>query len=127
MKRSAPLRSDPEKIREWQRRSKPINPRSTRKQSRADARREAIVVAYERDGFACQAQKVWRHECWGGLSPHEPHKRSAGSDDTDPDQILTVCWGVNTRIEDDPEWARSLGLSVHSWEDWRWSENWGVA
>lgn len=119
MKRSGPLqRKTPLQSRT---RVKPI---SAKKAGRKTARTKAVAIAARRDRYQCQAQHVWFHECWGGLSPHEPHKQSAGCDETDPDQILMVCWRVNCRIEDEPKWARGLGLSVHSWETWSHARDW---
>lgn len=104
-----------------------VNPISAKRRERIAKRRLTMAIVEERDGWRCQAQRVWRHDCSGPLVGHEPRKRSAGGDETDPDCVLLVCNYVNQLVEQEPNWARSLGLSVHSWEGWRWSENWGAA
>lgn len=102
----------------------PLRTMSAKRQATRAARRKAVADAADRDGHRCQAQLVWRHDCYGGLVGHEPHKRSAGGNELDADQILTVCSMVNSRIEDQPVWARDVGLSVHAWHDWSWTRDW---
>lgn len=103
-----------------------VKPISDKRRDRISARRITMEIVRERD-HCCQGQRVWSHECRGNLVGHEPHKRSAGGDETDVDQVLLVCEFINAFVEDEPEWALSVGLSVHAWETWSWSQDWGAA
>jgi hypothetical protein len=48
---------------------------------------------------------------------HERRKRSAGGSTIDPINLLSACNPCNGWVENEPDVARSIGVSVHPWED----------
>ena len=48
--------------------------------------------------------------CFGRLVGHEPLKRSHGADITDPEQVILLCEGHNSWVEDWPNARKLLGL-----------------
>ena len=48
--------------------------------------------------------------CWGPLVGHEPLKRSHGADPCDPSQVVLLCVGHNSWVEDYPVARKLLGL-----------------
>jgi len=101
-----------------------LRSQSTKRRNRSQERRDAVLTAMARDGYTCQALHVLDHPCTGELVGHEPHKRSQGGDPYEVDEILTVCQWVNDWVEREPAKARELGLSVHGWCEWSWTEHW---
>lgn len=75
----------------------------------------AVDLVLERDEHCKGLDLIPGHVCWGGLTGHEPLKRSAGGDPNNPDEVVAICWGLNSAIETDPEiaqLARQCGLTV---------------
>lgn len=116
MKRSR-LKSDPEKTREWQRRSRRKLPQQSAKRKAQNAvRRDVTEQVFERDGYVCRlASKPETGPCFGPLTPHHLKKKSAGGADSLANQV-TLCAQHNSWVEDWPVKARELGMVVRSWE-----------
>lgn len=79
----------------------------------------AVRVLRARDGGRCAAEGPW---CVGALTTqHRANRGAGGSGLRDGfENLLTLCWGCNTRLEADAEWAaygRLNGWKLRSWED----------
>lgn len=110
LRRSTPLRADPEKMREWQRARKALRPRSAKVE--ADLPRRAAVreAVFRRDGWTCRlATTTSAGPCFGPLTPHHVKKASAVGAYSE-ENIVTLCAGHNTWVEDFPLAATALGL-----------------
>lgn len=79
----------------------------------ADRDRRAAVRAavYRRDGGCVLAGTGLLGPCAGGPTPHHLLKASAGGA-YDIDNLICLCAGHNTAVEDHPTEARRLGLVV---------------
>jgi PAS domain-containing protein len=118
------LRSDPEKVRAWQVRSrsnlprtrlpagrKPIAARSPRKTERWRAIADASVQALVRDGYRCQAAGLAPGDCAGVLQPHHVAPRSTHPHlVVDVDCLVAVCERHHRFIDANPSRANVLGL-----------------
>jgi 5-methylcytosine-specific restriction endonuclease McrA len=126
------LRSDPEKVRAWQQRSrtnlartplvaarKAIPPRSPRKVERWKAVADASVAALVRDGYRCQAAGLLSGDCAGPLEAHHIVPRSTAPELRDVEaNIIALCsWTHHPWVGDHPAEARRLGLHGHAGDD----------
>lgn len=133
MKRSGRLRSDPEKVQAWQRRSRKALPaESSRRRGERQARAGVRERAPARAGWRCEAIGVdaylrsvagctprgWPAECSGGLEVHEVTRRSVrpGSH-LDDDQTMVLCSAHHRWVTENPLAAHDLGLARWSWEN----------
>lgn len=111
MKRSGRLQSDPEKLREWRRRSKGLRARSSKKA--AQQRRYRSLVA---DVPRCEAgpglAAVGVLVC-NGRNQHAHHRRRQGRGGADTrENVVAICNPCHTWVHDHPAQARQLGLLV---------------
>lgn len=113
-----PQRSSPEKIREWERRSrKPIPSQSTKRKGERLARAEVVLAARRRDGGCVARTLVPDVECRGGLDGHERIPRSAWpGGHLVLSNVVTVCRGHHRWIDGHEIEAHALGLHGYSWE-----------
>lgn len=123
MKRRGWLRSDPDKTRQWQRRSrKPLNPVSERRRKITPTRREVVAEVIRRDGYRCRLAGVGFGECMGRLTAHEilPRGRSHRDENLlDPAGMVSVCAQHNDALSNTADLqaaAYDLGLLRHSWD-----------
>ncbi len=54
--------------------------------------------------------------CIGQVDAHELLKRSQGGSITEPSNMVPLCSGHNSWVEDNPKISYELGLVRHSWE-----------
>jgi hypothetical protein len=116
------LRSDPEKVRAWQQRSrsnlrrtelaagrKPLPQRSPRKAERWRAIADACGEAVRRDGSVC---------CAGPLDPQHLFPRLVDPTQVaNPEAIIAACRSHHEWIGDHPAEANRLGLHAFSGDD----------
>ena len=108
--RRTPLRADVEKQRAWQRARKALAPRSAKVTADLDRRREVREAVFTRDRWTCRlATTRQAGSCFGPLTPHHLRKASAGGGYTE-ENLVTLCAGHNTWVEDHPIAATMLGL-----------------
>lgn len=135
MKRPGRPKHDPEKLRDWQRRSRKRLPSmSAKRAAQRDARDDVRRVVIGRHGGRCAA--------WGlpGVPHDHPHERIPDarievhelrrgqrrhSDYLDPDWCIPLCPAAHRFATSDgyPEPSRSLGIVAASWE----TDPWAVA
>jgi hypothetical protein len=125
------LRSDPEKVRAWQVRSrsnlprtelaagrKPIPARSPRKVERWQAVAEASVAALVAGGYRCAGIGLVPGGCAGPLDPHHLIPRSVRPDlAATVANIVPLCRQMHTYVTDHPAEAREWGLHGLSGDD----------
>ncbi len=113
MKRSGPLRSDPEKAAAWRRRSKKLKPVSDKRREGSPARRAVVAKAMDAVGGQCSLSVAkfgpLRHRCGGGATPHHILKASQGGG-YDQSNIVILCAVANGLVEDYPTDAWLVGL-----------------
>jgi 5-methylcytosine-specific restriction endonuclease McrA len=102
MDRSRPLRSDPDKVRAWRARSRPLRSKGRGKMTGADKTpiREAV---FRRDSHRCQLADLGG--CFGGLTPHHRRKASQGGG-YNLANLATLCAHHNDELEADADLAR---------------------
>lgn len=117
MKRTR-LKTDPDKVRAWQDRSRKALPRQSAKRRReAIPRAEVSVQARERDGGCVARGLIPDHECAGPLDAHERIPRSAWpGGHLVLSNVLTVCRRAHDWIDAHERDAWHLGLHGYSWE-----------
>lgn len=88
--------------------------RAVSKKRAADGPRRARVreAVFLRDGDCLM--RPYR-QCHGPLTPHHLQKSSGGGSYTE-DNLITLCAGCNSWVEDDPEVAWAMGLTVRGWD-----------
>lgn len=130
LKRRTPLKADPAKTREWQRRSAPMaSGTPMRSRSKAKARematRSAETVAAIAAGQRCELGHLTTsadpaHRCAGTPGGrHEIRKRSSGGSVTKPANLRWACNPCNGWVEDHPADAHALGLVARPGDpDW---------
>lgn len=90
-----------------------LKPRSAKRVEQDERRRDVLMIVHVRDGFRCQAEKVWPEvTCGGRLDGHEPLPRSRGGDPLDPDQVISICRQHHDCIHSHPTLARERGLTL---------------
>lgn len=110
MKRGGPITPNPEKVREWQQRSrKPLPAMSTARRAGTAERAAVRRAVFERDRWACQLKDRTPNDCHGVLTVHHLRKASAGGPYT-ADNLVALCAGCNVWVEDNPAAARKLGM-----------------
>lgn len=129
--RKTPLKADPAKQREWQRRSAmqssgtpargtPLKQQSNKKAAERREREPIRQAVLERDGHRCQMQKVVDRStelhdvagrCYGRLEVHHLDKESQGGAYT-LTNLLTLCATHNLWVENNPTVAHRLGLVI---------------
>lgn len=125
MKRSGIRRSTPDKIREWQTRSKGLRARNRIKPSRltdADiqARRLIREIVFRRDNGECQLAGLTNAgKCFGPLTPHHRLKASQGGGYTEAN-LVAACSHHNEMLESDADFGRAgeaAGHVIRSWDE----------
>lgn len=101
-------------------RTKRLSPRSKKREAEAAERFVIRTAVFARDRWACTMPDVLRRHgahpldagpCVGPLTPHHLRKASAGGPYT-MDNLVSLCAGHNSWVEDHPLRATELGL-VH--------------
>lgn len=112
MNRHRRLTADPDKTRAWQRRSRKALPaESARRIRERPLRRRIVADARERDGGCVGQARVPGHRCWGPLVGHEITPRSLRpGGHLVLDNVVTVCWALNSWIADHQPEAERYGL-----------------
>lgn len=112
MKRSGPpARRTPLKRVAMRASRKPLAVRSVKRQEARPAEAELTAVVFARDG-GCVLREQASHRCTGKPeTPHHLKKSGAGGKWTD-DNLVDLCAGANTMVEDEPYWGRAVGLVV---------------
>lgn len=109
MKRSR-IRTDPEKVRAWQERSRKALPRESRKRREAVKSHRAIREAvFARDRYLCRMPIAVGGPCVGPLTPHHVRKASQGGGYT-VENLIALCRFHNDWCEDEPDIAHRLGF-----------------
>lgn len=117
MKRRKPLRANPATTREWKRRSRqPLRQTSRKRRVVADYERLVRAEVKDRDG-GCVLRTIAdsdpvARKCWGIDTYHHLHKAGQGGPTT-LDNGVCLCAGHNVRVEDEPAWAKRVGLVVN--------------
>lgn len=113
LKRGKGLKSDPAKTQAWQRRSaKPLPFKSEKRIAENEGHDDIREAVFKRDGYRCALYGVLSHQCTGtALTPHHLLKDGRGGAYT-TGNLLTLCAGANTAVEDNPYLAMELGLVV---------------
>ncbi len=117
LERKKPLRADPEKTRDWQRRSRSNLPAQSAKRKREAPQRKAVrEVVLARDQ-GCQARGIVPGRCWHPrgepLDVHEVISRglwAAGY--LDPGNCLALCRGHHEWVTAHRFEAEEMGLSA---------------
>lgn len=91
-------------------RRKALAPRSPKRQLARLAEVELTELVFRRDG-GCILREQTSHRCFGPPTAHHLLKASAGGGWTE-DNIVCLCAGANTMVEDQPDWARNMGLVI---------------
>jgi len=118
----ADVNRDPDKLRAWRARSKPLRssrrPRERRDETRSETRstRSEIRARVARRDRVCQVAALVDDagRCFGGLTPHHRRKASAGGGYTEAN-LVAVCAHHNDQLEADADLAaaaRRVGLVV---------------
>jgi 5-methylcytosine-specific restriction endonuclease McrA len=118
MDRSRPLRSDPDKVRAWRARSRPLRSKGRGKMT-ADEKRPIREAVFARDMHRCQLADLGG--CFGGLTPHHRRKASQGGGYT-VENLVSLCAHHNDELEADADLAslaRERGLVVRR-DDTAW-------
>lgn len=100
MRRSGPLRSDPEKVRAWRARSKPL---ASKPKARTGGERAIRSKVLRRDG-RCLIADVDHRPCFGPLTPHHKRKESQGGAYS-MENLVAACSFHNDEIEADADLA----------------------
>ena len=99
------MRRDPDKIRAWRQRSKPIPRESTKR--KVTNRERSKVLAEVVHGKPCAAQL---DGCAGiATDGHELLSRARGGSITDPENIVPLCRSCHRFITEHPAWAQEHG------------------
>lgn len=107
--RRTPLRADRERTAAWRLRSRKRLPALSSRRRKEKPERDAVRAAlFQRDGY-CRLLTRPEHSCSGPLTPHHLRKASAGGPYS-LTNLVAVCAGGNTDIEDHPWWAWEIGL-----------------
>lgn len=104
---------------------RPVSAKQARKQRSRKLPRERQIRLHP----YCEVQRLRRHECFGGLTVHEPWSRARGGPIDDQRNMLTVCAEANRLISQDADWiawATSKGLLVHAAQGPAWLAAGGV-
>lgn len=129
MKRS-PLRRNTPKAVEWQRRKRTVLAAKSARIKVRDAVRRAPHAAQLREYPYCEPKEEgMEHECFGGLTVHEPWTKARGGPQDNRRNMISACSEANRLMSQDAEcmeWAYSHGFLVHSWEGPKWLEAGGV-
>jgi len=108
VKRRKPLRTDPAKTQEWQRRSRQGLRASRLTPAERRRRREVAEAAAERDG-GCRLAHLGG--CAGPLTAHHLRKSSSGGAYVS-ENIVSLCAFHNTFVEDHPEHPDCRALTI---------------
>jgi hypothetical protein len=114
-----PRRSTPDKIREWERRSrrKPIPVMSKKRRSERLTRAEVVLAARQRDGGCVGRGLIPDHHCSGALAGHEVIPRSAWpGGHLVVGNVRTLCKAAHRWVHAHEREAHALGLHGYSWE-----------
>lgn len=114
MKRSQPLRSDPEKRQAWINSGRKSLPAQSAKRIGDREQREAVRAAtLARANHRCEHCGTRDRN----LHVHEltTRARKPGSH-LDLSETMALCWMCHGRVHDEPAWAESVGLLRHSWD-----------
>lgn len=77
----------------------------------------------------CEVRRLRPHDCFGGLTVHEPWTRARGGPIDDPRNMVTVCAEANRLISQDADWIRwatDVGVLIHASQGSAWLEAGGV-
>lgn len=93
---------------------KRVKPVSSRRLAEREARDEIRAAVFARDRWRCRLEDTHRTDrrvptCRGVLTPHHVLKASQGGGYTE-DNLISLCAGHNTWVEDAPNVAHELGL-----------------
>ena len=112
------MKTDPAKLREWQQRSRKRLPRESAKRKAERAKHPEIREAvFQRDGGCMLAWLKRDHVCSGArMTPHHLRKASAQKGGYTEENLVTLCAGANSYVEDFPDEAHALGLVIRSGE-----------
>lgn len=87
-----------------------VKPVSDRRAADRDRRDEVRAAVFARDRYCRLIDRAdVAGTCRGPLTPHHLRKASAGGGYTE-DNLVALCAGHNTWVEDEPDLAYSLGL-----------------
>lgn len=113
-----PRRSTPEKLREWERRSrKPLPRQSVKRRREALARAEVAVAARQRDGGCVARTLVPDVACAGRLDPHERISRARWpGGHLVLDNVVTLCRAHHDWAHVHEQAAIDVGILAPSWE-----------
>jgi 5-methylcytosine-specific restriction endonuclease McrA len=97
-------------------RKTPLKQQSDRRRSESDDRADVREQVYRRDYWTCRLERASRQrddvpECSGPLTPHHLKKASAGGPYT-LENLVTLCRGHNSWVEDAPLLATELGMVI---------------
>lgn len=93
-----------------QARRRPLRFKSEKREAMREEEARVREAVFRRDG-GCVLRGQASHRCQGPETPHHLAKASAGGRYT-PENLVCLCAGSNTAVEDDPEWGRWVGLVV---------------
>lgn len=111
--RGKPLRRDGAGARRFAAsRRKPLPAKSVRRAAQRDHELAVTEQVFRRDG-GCILSHLASHRCHGTLTPHHLRKQSAGGQWT-LENCVALCAGANGMVEDEPGWARTIGLVVRA-------------
>jgi|JI10StandDraft_1071094.scaffolds.fasta_scaffold36307_2 hypothetical protein len=120
MKRSGPIKADPDKVKAWTLKSrKKLPAESAKRKATRGTRRSVVTATIERAGGRCEARMLLPMiACQGDLEVHERHQRSIrpGSE-LDLNDTMALCHRHHAWVSDHVLEAHTLGLLKHSWED----------
>ena len=106
------LRRDTSKARQWASgRRTPLESRGARRTHDKPSEDKTRAVVFARDYQTCRLGWHQDSECTGPLTVHHLRKAGAGGAYV-VDNLVTLCAGHNTWVEDNPNEATMLGLVV---------------
>lgn len=113
LKRRRPLRADPAKVRDWERRSRKRLPNRSAKAAAGDAEFEASRA--ERRRMARDLCEAPPHFCGTKRGPHQGHhahhvKRRSQGGGHEVDNLRWLCWEAHQFAHDHPIEAAAYGL-----------------
>lgn len=129
MKRSPLNRATPKAVAWGMKKRKTLAAKSKRIKARDAARRSPHADQLREYPYCEPAKAGMEHECFGGLTVHEPWIKSAGGPQDDRRNMVTSCAEGNRLINQNAEcmkWAREHGYLVHSWQGPSWLAAGGV-
>lgn len=109
MRREARLKVDPEVVRHWQRRRRPIRPVSPRKRKWLREYAEARVTVLSRAEGFCEA---WLVGCETKAVDVHHLKGRVGPDANLPENLRALCRNCHERIHRNPNDAYRVGLMI---------------